>query len=96
ERYKEMLRQCPHHGIPVCIQFETLYNGLTPSSKNMLDASSGGVLLSKSYTDGFVLIESITANTYQWPTSRATPAPAKKTAGINEVIETTALAAQVA
>ncbi|KAK2354700.1 hypothetical protein QL285_092185 [Trifolium repens] len=27
ERYKEMLRQCPHHGIPVCIQLETFYNG---------------------------------------------------------------------
>ncbi|MCI48499.1 hypothetical protein A2U01_0069742, partial [Trifolium medium] len=66
ERYKEMLRQCPQHGIPVCIQLETFYNGLTPSSRNMLDASSGGALLSKSYTDGFALIESITANTYQW------------------------------
>ncbi|MCI85401.1 hypothetical protein A2U01_0106680, partial [Trifolium medium] len=31
-----------------------------------------------------------------WPTVRATPAPGKKTAGINEVSETTALAAQVA
>ncbi|MCI57135.1 hypothetical protein A2U01_0078386, partial [Trifolium medium] len=70
-----MLRQCPYHGIPVCIQLETFYNRLTPSSRNMLDASSGGVLLSKSYTEGFALIESITANTYQWPTVRATPAP---------------------
>ncbi|MCI46557.1 hypothetical protein A2U01_0067797, partial [Trifolium medium] len=62
----------------------------------MLDASSGGALLSKSYTNGFALIENITANTYQWPTTRATPASAKKTAGIHEVVETTAIAAQVA
>ncbi|MCI46411.1 hypothetical protein A2U01_0067651, partial [Trifolium medium] len=55
-----------------------------------------GALLSKSYNDGFALIESITVNIYQWPTTRATPAPAKKTAGIHEVTETNALAAQVA
>jgi hypothetical protein len=93
-----MLRQCPHHGIQVCIQLETFYNGLTPSSRNMLDASSGGALLSKSYTEGFDLIESITTNTYQWPTIRANPASntSKKPAGVHEVSETTALAAQIA
>ncbi|MCI74539.1 hypothetical protein A2U01_0095803, partial [Trifolium medium] len=57
---------------------------------------SGGALLSKSYTEGFALIESITTNTYQWPTARANPALAKKPAGIHEVSETTALAAQSA
>jgi len=41
ERFKELLRQCPHHGILICIQLETFYNGLIPSSRNMLDASSG-------------------------------------------------------
>jgi hypothetical protein len=48
----------------VCIQLETFYNALPPSSRNILDASSGGALLSKSYIKGFALIESITANTY--------------------------------
>ncbi|MCI65556.1 hypothetical protein A2U01_0086814, partial [Trifolium medium] len=52
-----MLRQCPHLGIPMCIQLETFYNGLIPNSRNMLDASSGGALFSKSYNEGFDLIE---------------------------------------
>ncbi|MCI44634.1 hypothetical protein A2U01_0065873, partial [Trifolium medium] len=60
------------------------------------DASSGGTLLSKSYNEGFELIESITANTYQWPTARANSAPAKKPAGIHEVSESTALSTQIA
>ncbi|MCI87502.1 hypothetical protein A2U01_0108786, partial [Trifolium medium] len=38
----------------------------------------------------------ITANTYQWPTARANPAPAKKPTGIHEVSETTTIAAQIA
>ncbi|XP_058725983.1 uncharacterized protein LOC131597295 [Vicia villosa] len=57
ERFKELLRQSPHHGIPICIQLETFYNRLVPSSRNMLDASSGGALLSKSYEEGYRLIE---------------------------------------
>ncbi|MCH97735.1 hypothetical protein A2U01_0018731, partial [Trifolium medium] len=98
ERFKEMLRQCPHHGIPDCIQIETFYNGLTSSSRNMLDASSGRVLLSKSYIKGLTLIESITTNTYQLPTVRTTSAPttARKSAGMHEVSKTIVFSAQVA
>lgn len=55
ERFKELLRQCSRHGIPICIQLETFYNGLVPSSRNMLDASSGGDFLSKSYEEGYKL-----------------------------------------
>ncbi|XP_058733004.1 uncharacterized protein LOC131604588 [Vicia villosa] len=44
---------------------------LVPSSRNMLDAYSEGELLSKSYEEGYRMIESITTNTYQWPTTRA-------------------------
>ncbi|KAH9716698.1 hypothetical protein KPL71_021550 [Citrus sinensis] len=36
ERFKELLRRCPHHGIPCCIQLETFYNGLNPSTRLML------------------------------------------------------------
>ena len=42
ERFKELLRKCPHHGIPICIQMETFYNGLLPPMRLMLDASAGG------------------------------------------------------
>lgn len=97
ERFKELLRQCPHHGIPICIQLETFYNGLIPSSRNMLDASSGGALLSKSYEEGYKLIESITANTYQWPVTRAnTGGIQKRPAGVHEVTDNSAMAAQLA
>ena len=38
ERFKELLRRCPHHGIRCCIQLETFYNGLNPSTRLMVDA----------------------------------------------------------
>ena len=64
KRFKELLRKCPHHGIPICIQMETFYNGLLPPMRLMLDALVGGALLNKSYTEAYDLIESITANSY--------------------------------
>ena len=35
----------------------------------MLDASAGGASLNKSYNEAYDLIDSIVANSYQWPTA---------------------------
>ncbi|KAJ9541560.1 hypothetical protein OSB04_028066 [Centaurea solstitialis] len=51
ERYKELLRKCPHHGIPYCIQLETFYNGLTPTAKGMIDATAGGAFTGITYNE---------------------------------------------
>ncbi|KAL5542129.1 hypothetical protein UlMin_009839 [Ulmus minor] len=60
----------------------------------MLDASAGGALLNKSYVEAYDLIESIAANSYQWPTSRINTT--KKVAGVHELGDVTALTAQIA
>ncbi|KAI5384334.1 hypothetical protein KIW84_071373 [Lathyrus oleraceus] len=97
ESFKDLFKQYPHHGISICIKLQTFYNGLVPSSRNMLDASSDGALLSQSYEEGYKLIERITTNTYQWMVSRVAPTPSqKKPDGVHVVIETTTLAAQMA
>ncbi|KAH9671338.1 hypothetical protein KPL70_017334 [Citrus sinensis] len=70
EKFKELLRRCPHHGIPCCIQLETFYNGLNPSTRLMVDASANGALLSKSYTEAYEILERIANNNYQWPSTR--------------------------
>ena len=70
ERFKELLRSCPHHSIPWCIQLETFYNGLNPSTRLMVDASVNEVLLSKSYAEPYEILERIANNNYQWPSSR--------------------------
>lgn len=63
----------------------------------MLDASIGGAFLCKSYEECYKLIDSITANTYQWHVTRATiNSTQKKFVGVHEVTETTTLAAQLA
>ncbi|KAH9681200.1 hypothetical protein KPL71_026880 [Citrus sinensis] len=93
ERFKELLRRCPHHGIPCCIQLETFYNGLNPSTRLMVDASANGALLSKSYTEAYEILERIANNNYQWPSARQ-PA-ARGSAWVHSIDAITALSAQV-
>ncbi|XP_060973937.1 uncharacterized protein LOC133039131 [Cannabis sativa] len=94
ERFKELLRKCPHHGIPHCIQLEIFYNGLNAASRMVLDASANGAILSKSYNEAFEILERIASNNYQWSTNRAPTS--RKVAGVLEVDALTALTAQMA
>nr|GEY07698.1 reverse transcriptase domain-containing protein [Tanacetum cinerariifolium] len=45
ERFKEMLRACPHHGFSKLTQIDTFYNGLNEQDQDSLNASAGGNLL---------------------------------------------------
>ncbi|XP_062115229.1 uncharacterized protein LOC133829536 [Humulus lupulus] len=93
ERFKELLRKCPHHGIPHCIQMETFYNGLNAHTRMVVDASANGALLTKSYNEAYEILERISNKNYKWPTSRLSTG--RKVAGIHDVDAITSLAAQV-
>ncbi|GJR09155.1 hypothetical protein Tco_0791807 [Tanacetum coccineum] len=45
ERFKGMLRSCPHHGFLELTQVDTFYNGLTENEQDSLNAATGGNLL---------------------------------------------------
>ncbi|GJU38543.1 hypothetical protein Tco_1191500 [Tanacetum coccineum] len=46
ERFKELLRACPHHGFIELTQVDTFYNGLNENEQDSLNAATGGNLLS--------------------------------------------------
>ncbi|KAL5583489.1 hypothetical protein UlMin_015931 [Ulmus minor] len=94
ERYKELLRRCPHHGIPFWIQMETFYNGLNAQTRTIVDAASNGALMSKTYNEAYALLERMASNNYQWPTERVPSG--RRIAGVHEVSEITSLTAQIA
>jgi len=87
ERFKEMRRICPHHGLEKWLIVHTFYNGLSYTTKKTVDAAKGGVLMNKNYKEAYALIEDMTQNHYQWTNERAltTPTPSKKEAGMYEV-----------
>ncbi|GJU79701.1 reverse transcriptase domain-containing protein [Tanacetum coccineum] len=57
ERFKELLRACPHHGFMELTQVDTFYNGLNESEQDSLNAAAGGNLLSKTTREALNIIE---------------------------------------
>nr|GEU77296.1 reverse transcriptase domain-containing protein [Tanacetum cinerariifolium] len=57
ERYKDLLRACPHHGFTELHQLDTFYNALNPADQDSLNAAAGGNLLEKSPQDALTIIE---------------------------------------
>ncbi|XP_027348306.1 uncharacterized protein LOC113859825 [Abrus precatorius] len=92
ERSKELLRKCPHHGIPDWLQVQIFYNGLNPATRQMIDAAIGGTLNSKTPRAAQELFEEMAMNNYQWSSTGSKPT---KSAGIYSLDTVTSLAMQV-
>nr|GEX73403.1 reverse transcriptase domain-containing protein [Tanacetum cinerariifolium] len=57
ERFKKMLRACPHHGFTELTQIDTFYNGLNENDQDSLNATAGGNHLSKTTRDVLHIIK---------------------------------------
>nr|GEW26804.1 reverse transcriptase domain-containing protein [Tanacetum cinerariifolium] len=57
ERFKKMLRACPHHGLLELTQIDTFYNGLNEQDQDSLNAAAGGNLLSKMTREALKIIK---------------------------------------
>nr|GEZ17195.1 reverse transcriptase domain-containing protein [Tanacetum cinerariifolium] len=57
ERYKDLLRACPHHGFTELHQLDTFYNALNPADQDSLNPAASGNLLEKSPQDTLTIIE---------------------------------------
>nr|GEY14208.1 reverse transcriptase domain-containing protein [Tanacetum cinerariifolium] len=58
ERFKDLLRQCPHHGFSELHQLDTFYNALNPNDQDALDSAAGGNFLHKIPRECLSIIES--------------------------------------
>ncbi|KAG9449960.1 hypothetical protein H6P81_009925 [Aristolochia fimbriata] len=91
ERFKELLRKCPNHGMPLWMQM-TFYNGITVSTRSLIDAATGGTMNKRTPHEVYELIEEMTSNMYQYPVDRSARG---RVAGIHNVDPVLALQAQV-
>nr|GEY73548.1 reverse transcriptase domain-containing protein [Tanacetum cinerariifolium] len=57
DRYKDLLRACPHCGFTKLHQLDTFYNALTPTDQDSLNAAAGGNLLERRTQDVLTIIE---------------------------------------
>nr|GEW02274.1 hypothetical protein [Tanacetum cinerariifolium] len=58
ERFKDLLRQCPHHGFSKLHQLDTFYNALNPNDQDALDSAAGGNFMDKIPRECLSIIES--------------------------------------
>nr|GEY85586.1 reverse transcriptase domain-containing protein [Tanacetum cinerariifolium] len=58
ERFKDLIRQCPHHGFFDLHQLDTFYNALNPNDQDALDSAAGGNFLDKIPRECLSIIES--------------------------------------
>ena len=64
ERLRDLLRQCPHHGIPKHQITQIFYDGLGALDRYLLDAASGGTFMSKYEDEAVDLIELVAENSH--------------------------------
>nr|GEV90642.1 DNA-directed DNA polymerase [Tanacetum cinerariifolium] len=58
ERFKDLLRQCPHQGFSELHQLDTFYNALNLNDQDALDSAAGGNFLDKIPGECLSIIES--------------------------------------
>ncbi|GJQ91816.1 reverse transcriptase domain-containing protein [Tanacetum coccineum] len=57
ERFKDLLRKCPHHGFSLLHQIDFFYNGLSQSDQDFLNTAASGNLMSKNTHEALTIIE---------------------------------------
>ncbi|KAL0420840.1 UNVERIFIED_CONTAM: hypothetical protein Slati_3106900 [Sesamum latifolium] len=91
ERFKSMLRKCPHHELPVWRQVQTFYNGVTLANRAAIDAAVGGTIMKKLLSEAFNIIDEITTNLYSYGQEKTD----KRAADIHSIDAVSALSAQM-
>nr|GEY56906.1 hypothetical protein [Tanacetum cinerariifolium] len=73
DKYKDLLRACPHHGFTELHQLDTFYNALNPADQDSLNCAAGGNLLERINQQTSAMTTAMTAMLKQF---QATQPPA--------------------
>ena len=55
------------------MEVHTFYNGLSDSTRTVIDASAGGALMKKTTDQAYGILEDMATNSNQWPVERMIP-----------------------
>ena len=70
ERFKDLLRKCPHHSFTKWMQVHHFYNGLSRPTWTLINASTGGAIMGKNEVEAYQILENIALNDCQWSVER--------------------------
>ena len=91
ERFKDLVRKCPHHGLLKWQLVESFYTGISNATRTLIDAAAGGSLMKKSEDAAYGILEELSSTNSHWGNVRQT----RKAPGMIEMDDVTALKAQV-
>ncbi|KAK1428088.1 hypothetical protein QVD17_16916 [Tagetes erecta] len=91
ERFKDLARKVPHHGLELWKFCDTFYNALEPQSQQLLDMHANGDFGKKRPQEAYDMLERVAAKSY------SSHAPRSRTSrhGVHQVDSYTALTAQL-
>ncbi|XP_073307102.1 uncharacterized protein [Primulina huaijiensis] len=92
ERYKNLLRRCPHHELPLGLVVQNFYYSLISFNQTMIDAAACGNLLRKTAEEGYELLEEMATRSYHPQSERNNQ---RRSAGVHQVTELSAITAQL-
>ncbi|XBI93563.1 hypothetical protein VPH35_030379 [Triticum aestivum] len=72
ERYKDLFRRCPNHGLERWLELQIFYRGLTSDTRAYVDMEAGGAITNKTLDEAFLLIEGIAFHQLQWYNKKPT------------------------
>ena len=70
ERFTELQRSCPHHGLPKDVLIRTFYNGVTSATRDSIDAKAGGFLMRKTVDEAAQLLDRMALDNCLWSSER--------------------------
>lgn len=70
ERFKELLRRCPHDGMQQWMQLQDFWGGLNPSSRKLLNSAVAGPLMKKTPEEIVTLLNELSKDAEQWSTDQ--------------------------
>ncbi|XP_059658924.1 uncharacterized protein LOC132305273 [Cornus florida] len=97
ERFRDLLRKCPHHDMPKWQLVNFFHKGLNEAQKYMVDASCGGNFMLKSVEEAWQLFKNISDNFTQHvlPPVARPPTILRRAEGVNEVRINQGLVSQI-
>ncbi|GJW03327.1 reverse transcriptase domain-containing protein [Tanacetum coccineum] len=85
DRFRDLLRACPHHGFSELHQLDTFYNALNTNDQDSLNSAAGGNFLDKRPRDCLCIMKHV-QNLSLTNTSSSTPAVSSDVAELKDMV----------
>ncbi|CAM8999019.1 unnamed protein product [Rhodiola kirilowii] len=85
ERYKELMRMCPHHNLELWQIMDTFYQGIDQRMRTLINQTAGGGLTGVPLDETYAIVEKAAQDYHLWTSDRGNPKDRK---GVQDLCQT--------